>query len=274
MTSARLRYTEQELLADPEFATRIRHDGRLLHGGYDAEGTYLQPRSLHRVDAIAAWTNQLADAGHPTQVIDPSGVGQSFVPNADQAKMLLPNGASGATTRILTLIGLVEGFGNDGIKLIPPMDISDFVIEPIDDTCLGHVTGGLLEAHGNDEAGRGDECGHDQMWFTVRDVALDHPEITSDMFENIPRATQVRLRQAPTPPRSGQCSKASTPSPPNRPGRRRESLRFHPPAGITACEFPPAMRNWVQSPTSSIRQPKSSYVPTRRHHGPPSGSRH
>ncbi|WCO66273.1 hypothetical protein PO878_17365 [Iamia majanohamensis] len=184
----RLRYTRDELLADPPFVTRIERDGVLLHGGYDAEGRYLPPRSTFRVPAIAAWSEQLASAGAPSRVIEPDAVDRAFVPNTEQAKMLLRNGATGAMTRILTLIGVVEGFGNDGIKLIPEMDLQEFVVEPLDETCLGHLFDGLLEAHGNDEAGRGDEAGHDQMWFAVRNAALADPPVTLDMFENLPIA--------------------------------------------------------------------------------------
>ena len=135
----------------------------LLHGGYASDGSYLPPRSVHRVPAIAAWAAQLEAAGHPSRVIKPEAVDRAFIPNIAQAKMLLRNGASGAMTRILTLVGVVEGFGNDGIKLIPQMDLQSSIIEPIDATCLGHLFRGLLEAHGNDEAGRDDEAGHDQM---------------------------------------------------------------------------------------------------------------
>ena len=138
--------------------------------------------------AIAAWTDQLAATGQVSLVIEPDAVDQAFVPNTEQAKMLLRNGATGAMTRILTLIGVVEGFGNDGIKLIPDIDLQQFVIEPIGETCLGHLFKGLLEAHGNDEAGRGDEAGHDQMWFAVRNAALADPPVTLDMFENLPIA--------------------------------------------------------------------------------------
>jgi len=187
MTST-LHFTHDELLADPPFATRIERGGRLLHGGLDAHGRYLPPRSLHRTEAIHNWTTRLAAAGHPITVIDPATVGGAFIPNTEQAKLLLRRGARGAMTRILTLIGVVEGFGNDGIKLIPPMDLADYIVEPLDDTCLGHLFVGLLEAHGNDEAGRGNECGHDQMWFALRDAALDDPTITPDMFENMPIA--------------------------------------------------------------------------------------
>lgn len=90
--------------------------------------------------------------------------------------------------RILTLIGVVEGFGNDGIKLMPLLDFSDFIVEPIAGTCLAHLHVGLFEAHGNDEAGRGEESGHDQMWYAVRDAALDRPEILPDYFTNLPIA--------------------------------------------------------------------------------------
>jgi GMP synthase-like glutamine amidotransferase len=188
MTTTRLHYSRDEILTDPDYATRIERSGVLLHGGYAADGTYLPPRSVHRVPAIAAWAAQLEAGGHSSRVIEPDAVDRAFVPNTEQAKMLLRNGAAGAMTRILTLVGVVEGFGNDGIKLIPPMDLQSFIVEPIDGTCLGHLFAGLLEAHGNDEAGRGDEAGHDQMWFAVRDAALSDPPITIDMFENLPIA--------------------------------------------------------------------------------------
>lgn len=187
-TATRLRYSRDELLTDPDYTDRIERAGVLLHGGHDAAGAYLPPRSTHRIPAIAAWTAQLAAAGHPTRVIEADAVDHAFVPNAEQARLLLRNGATGAMTRILTLIGVVEGFGNDGINAIPSMDLRRVIVEPIDDRCLGHLFEGLLEAHGNDEAGRGREAGHDQMWFAVRDAALADPPISIDMFENLPIA--------------------------------------------------------------------------------------
>jgi hypothetical protein len=186
--TGQLRYTRDELLADHAYVGRIERNGVLFHGGYDATGTYLPPRSLHRAPAIAAWTAQLQANGHPSTVIDTGAVTRAFVPNAEQAKMLLRNGATGAMTRILTLIGVVEGFGNDGIKLIPTIDLHQHIVEPIDDTCVGHLFNGLLEAHGNDEAGRDEEAGHDQMWFAVRDAALADPPVTLDMFHELPIA--------------------------------------------------------------------------------------
>lgn len=181
-------YTYEQLMADPDFADRIRHDGRLLHGGVDADGGYLPPRSRHRLTAIEGWREHLRAEGHAADVLGVEVMPDEFFPSEDQAKLLLRNGARGAMARILTLIGVVEGFGNDGIKLMPPIDLSDHIVESIDGTCLAHLHRGLFEAHGNDEAGRGDECGHDQMWFAVRDAALDRPEILPDYFTNLPIA--------------------------------------------------------------------------------------
>jgi hypothetical protein len=186
--TTRVRYSRTEILCDAAYHRRVERAGVLLHGGYDRDGNYVPPRSVNRIPAIAAWTEQLATHGHRIRVIEPDTVNRAFVPNTDQAKMLLRNGATGAMTRILTLIGVVEGFGNDGIKLIPSVDLQAHIVEPIADTCLGHLFEGLLEAHGNDEAGRGDEAGHDQMWFAVRDAALADPPVTIDMFENLPIA--------------------------------------------------------------------------------------
>ena len=181
-----LTYTKDELLADPPFAERLEHGGRLLHGGLDADGRYLPPRSAYRLEAIAAWRAQLAAAGHPTDVLGVEVIPEEFFPSEDKARLLLRHGARGAMARILTLIGLVEGFGNAGIKLMPPIDFQDYIVEPIGGTCLAHLHEGLLEAHGNDESGRGGECGHDQMWFAIRDAALDRPEILPDYFTNLP----------------------------------------------------------------------------------------
>ena len=183
-----LTFTRAQLLEDPAFASRIEFDGRLLHGGRDRDGRYLPPRSAYRLDAIDRWRNRLADDGHAVEVLGPEVIPERFFPSEDQARMLLRNGASGAMARILTLIGVVEGFGNDGIRLMPQFDMREFVVEPIDGTCLAHLHEGLFEAHGNDEAGRGRECGHDQMWYAVRDAALDRPEILPDYFTNLPIA--------------------------------------------------------------------------------------
>jgi len=184
----KLGYTYEEIMANHDYASRLKRGSVLFHGGLDVSGKYLPPRARNRIPAIEAWSNQLSVKGHPAQVVTHEQVKREFFPNAEQAKLLLREGAHGAMTRILTLIGITEGFGNDGIKLMPQLDLQQYFKESIDDTCLAHLHRGLLEAHGNDEAGRGDEAGHDMMWYQIRDAALDHPLVTPDMFENLPIA--------------------------------------------------------------------------------------
>ena len=183
-----LDYTFDELMAEHRYATRLRWRDRLLHGGLDADGRYLPPRSLNRPRAIAAWTAELARHGRPTRVVTFEDLDLQFFPTAAQAKLLLRHGAKGAMTRILTLIGITEGFGNDGIRALPRPPLQPYFKESIAHTCLDHLDKGLLDAHGNDEAGRGDEAGHDAMWYAIRDAALEDPPITPDMFENLPIA--------------------------------------------------------------------------------------
>ncbi len=180
-----LQYTRDELLAEHDFAQRTTRGDTVYHGGLDAAGTYVSPRSLHRISAIQAWVSQLEAAGQPARVMEPQQFVAEFFPNADQSCLLLRHGARSSMTRILTLVGLIEGFGNDGIRAMPKPPLQPYFKEPLDDTCLGHLYLGLLDAHGMDEAG-GPEAGHDAMWFAIRDAALDNPPVTPDMYENLP----------------------------------------------------------------------------------------
>jgi hypothetical protein len=186
--AAKLSYTYNEIMAEREYASRIRYGSVLFHGGIDEHGKYVPPRSRNRIDAISAWTAQLSAQGHPTRVVRFEQLDLKFFPNVAQSKVLLRHQARGAMTRILTLIGITEGFGNDGIRAMPQPKLQPFFKESIANTCLDHLYKGLLEAHGNDEAGRGDEAGHDVMWYEIRDAALRNPPITSDMYENLPLA--------------------------------------------------------------------------------------
>lgn len=184
----RLRYSYEEIMAERPYAARLRRGSKLFHGGLDEDGRDMPPRSLHRLDAIAAWSRALAAAGAPTAIVNREAVDREFFPNVAQTKFLLRDGARNAMTRILTVIGISEGFGNDGIRALPQLDLSAYYVEPLEETCLGHLYRGLMEAHGNDEAGRGDEAGHDQMWYAIRDTSLESPRITPDVFENLPIA--------------------------------------------------------------------------------------
>ncbi|PCJ13536.1 MAG: hypothetical protein COB04_16395 [Gammaproteobacteria bacterium] len=186
----KLNYSQEELLAQHEYTKKFTHKGKTLHGGLTADGIYHPPRSLNRIDAIENWTDALRAKGKTVEIMDrvKIDIASEFFPSEQQAKLLLKHGCKDAMTRILTIIGVVEGFGNDGIKLLPPMEMQKYFVESVDGTCLSHLHKGLLVAHGNDEAGSSDELGHDSMWYALRDKALDNPLITDDMFENLPMA--------------------------------------------------------------------------------------
>lgn len=183
-------YSRDEILAEHDFAKKMSHEGRTIHGGLDANGNYLPPRSRHRIDAIRAWSQRVVDEGGKLEVMSRDAVLEmfEFFPTIDQTKLLLERGCKDAMTRLLTMIGIVEGFGNDGIKLMPELDMSQYFVESIEGTALDHLHKGLLIAHGQDEAGTEHESGHDEMWYAIRDRALDRPEVTDDMYENLPIA--------------------------------------------------------------------------------------
>ena len=187
---SKLNYTQEEIMANHEYAKKFTHNGETLHGGLTADGVYQPPRSLNRIGAIENWTDEIRKAGEKLEIMDRVKIDMAsgFFPNEAQAKLLLKYDCKNAMARILTIIGVVEGFGNDGIKLLPPMDLQQYYVESIDGTCLAHLHKGLLLAHGNDEAGANGELGHDAMWYAVRDAALGNPTITDDMFENLPVA--------------------------------------------------------------------------------------
>lgn len=185
-----LTYSREELLAEHDYTEKFTHKGHTLHGGLTADGIYKPPRSLNRIKAIENWTEELRKGGHELNIMDEvkEDIAVDFFPSEEQAKFLLRNGCKDSMTRILTIIGVVEGFGNDGIKLLPPTDLQQFFVEPIDGTALAHLHNGLLTAHGQDEAGTNQEQGHDAMWYAVRDRALSDPIITDDMYEGLPIA--------------------------------------------------------------------------------------
>lgn len=51
---AKLTYSMEELMAVGPCAARPRHQGVLFHGGLDAQGRNVPPRSAHRVERLLA----------------------------------------------------------------------------------------------------------------------------------------------------------------------------------------------------------------------------
>ena len=101
---------------------------------------------LNRTPAIEAWWGRLKEKGHAVAVMDRDAINRAnvFFPTVGQAKLLLAHGCKDALTRILTLIGVIEGFGNDGIRLLPEMDFSEHFVESLDGTCIAHLHRGLM----------------------------------------------------------------------------------------------------------------------------------
>ncbi|WP_224368785.1 hypothetical protein [Hyalangium versicolor] len=180
----RLDYSHDELLAEPAYEQRLCILGRQLHGGLTPEGTYRSPRTLWRRPAIDAWKKRLEADGQPTTLIDPSVVPPYF-PNVQQARLLLRNGVVEPISLMLTMTAIVEGSGKTGLEAIPKPPLDALIKESIQETCLGHLYKGLLEAHGRDEAGHGDEGGHDVMWEVARDLAFNHPPVPGDARERV-----------------------------------------------------------------------------------------
>jgi hypothetical protein len=170
---SKLSYSAEEILAHHPYAKSHVEAGRRLHGGFDADGTYISPRTLNRWPAIRAWSEALKSRGH--DIVDASQqllVRDSF-PSAAQQKFLLELGLGRTLWNSLTITGMIEARGRQLAETVAP-DFQAIVVDDILQTAVGHLNKGLLAAHGLDEGGspeRG-EGGHDTMWFAARDMVF------------------------------------------------------------------------------------------------------
>jgi hypothetical protein len=164
-------YSEAELLAEHPYARPQIEAGYRLHGGFDAAGTYLSPRTLRRWPAVKAW--QVALEARGFALIDASTklLRRGNYPSFEQQKLLLNLGLGQTLWNSLTITGIVEARGRRLIEF-PAPDFQAIVDEDIAGTATGHLGRGLLKAHGLDEGGNPEkgEGGHDTMWFAVRDL--------------------------------------------------------------------------------------------------------
>lgn len=170
--SAQVEFTAEELLADHPVTEPLMAAGVRCHGGYDEDGTYVSPRTLHRVPAITAWQQQHRTV-FGTDVIDvPLETWPEHFPNEAQARFLVGAGVPEPLLATLTRIGTVEGLGA-AIRGLDPGDAQRWFDEDIRGTAVAHLGKGLFEAHGRDEAGWEAEAGHRDMWFAARDIAFE-----------------------------------------------------------------------------------------------------
>jgi hypothetical protein len=172
--SDQLIYSEEELLASHPGVEPLVANGIPCHGGFDARGEYVSPRTLARVPAIEAW-QRAHESQFGTEILD-IGLEEfpEMFPNVDQAKLLIRAGAPEPVIATLTRIGTVEGFGSMLRYSVVP-NLQRFFDEDIQSTATGHLDRGLIEAHARDEAGFEDIAGHNRMWFAARDLAFENP---------------------------------------------------------------------------------------------------
>ncbi len=180
-------YTKQELLADHAYAAPHVEAGYRLHGGFDAQGNYVSPRTLNRWPAIRAWSQALTARGHDLVDSSQALMVQGSFPNVAQQSLLLAHGFGRTLWDSLSVTGVVEARGRMLAEAEAP-DFQAIVEEDISSTAVAHLNKGLLRAHGLDEGGdpeRG-EGGHDKMWFAVRDMlfgrhAYPHAEVPQSL---------------------------------------------------------------------------------------------
>jgi hypothetical protein len=178
MTTQQLDFTEPELLASHPYAEPLIAGGVRCHGGFDDDGAYVSPRTLHRVPAIAAWQEQRAEQFGGDLLDVPLQSWPEHYPNVGQAAFLIRSGIPGPVISTLTRIGTVEGFGSM-IRYSTIPDLQRCFEEDVRGTAMDHLGRGLYEAHARDEAGHEAEAGHKQMWFAARDIAFEDP-VTED----------------------------------------------------------------------------------------------
>ena len=173
-------FTEDELLLDHAIAEPLLAGGVRCHGGFTDDGTYVSPRTRHRVPAIQAWQAR-HEATFGTEVLHvPLDTWPEHFPNVAQARHLIRAGVPEPLIATLTRIGTVEGFGAN-IRYLQPGDLQRHFDEDIAGTATAHLGRGLFEAHGRDEAGWEEEAGHKDMWFAARDLAFDSPTASVDI---------------------------------------------------------------------------------------------
>ena len=174
-------YSEQEIMAEHDYARPQTVAGHRVHGGFDAEGRYLPPRSLQRPRAIDSWAKALrARGGEPLQA-DSSLLAGIRYPNTEQQRLLLREGLGQTFWNTLTITGKIEARGRILADMTFP-EFQDVVVEDVSEMAVGHLNKGLLKAHGLDEGGEPAKGvgGHDVMWFALRDLAFGigaHPDV-------------------------------------------------------------------------------------------------
>jgi hypothetical protein len=168
-------YQREELMRSHAYARPQLEAGRRLHGGFDAEGRYIPPRTLERGPAIQSWTEALRARGGDLLAADSSLLAGIRYPSDAQWKLLLVEGLGQSFWNTLTITGMIEGRGRVLAEMTFP-ELQPVIEEDISEMAVGHLGKGLLEIHGIDEGGEPGVGGHDVMWFALRDLAFGDTE--------------------------------------------------------------------------------------------------
>lgn len=177
----KLIYAESELYSEHTYASLHQIEGVRMHGGFDAQGTYISPRSLGRREAIEAWAGALKSRGGDLFDANASLLNGARMPNHRQSALMIEQGVDRPFWNSLTITGKIEGRGRVLAEMAFP-DLQEVIVEDISEMALGHLNSGLLAIHGIDEGGEPDKGigGHDVMWFVARDIVLGeqaHPDV-------------------------------------------------------------------------------------------------
>lgn len=169
--TAQLEFTAEELLQSAPVEAPLIAGGVRCHGGFDAEGRYVSPRTLEREPAIDSWRAHHTHTFGSAVIEVPLATWPEHFPNVAQARFLVRSGVPEPLIATLTRIGMVEGYGAN-IRRVPADNMQRFFVEDVRGTAIDHLGRGLFEAHGRDEAGWELEAGHKEMWFAARDIAF------------------------------------------------------------------------------------------------------
>lgn len=194
-------FSEAELYTEQPYAELHVRDGVRLHGGFDAGGQYVPPRSGGRRQAMDAWISALRDAGGDLFDADASLLTGARMPNVAQQSLLLERGIGKPFWNSLTVTGKIEGRGRILAEMAFP-DLQEVIVEDISGMALGHLNKGLLVMHGIDEGGEPDKDigGHDVMWFVARDLAFGrgaYPDVEPPDNISRPEAGQRLMPELP-----------------------------------------------------------------------------
>jgi len=194
-------FDDAYLLSNHDYARPHVIDGRRIHGGFDAAGVYVPPRAKGRNVALDAWTAALRKKGGDLFAADASLLTGARMPNVEQQRLLLRSGLGQTFWNGLTTTGKIEGRGRVLAEMKFP-DLQKVIKEDISQLAVGHLTKGLLIAHGLDEGGEPDKGvgGHDVMWFVARDLVFDtdaFPDIEPPASISRPEAGQRLMPELP-----------------------------------------------------------------------------